>query len=58
LKRKDAAEISCRLCVRARTGRKSLGSLPKRMVREWFEARKAEQISKQSVGKRLRSPTF
>ena len=36
-------------------GRKSLGSLPKRMVREWFEARKAEQIFKQSVGQ---SPSF
>ncbi|MBX3243704.1 MAG: TROVE domain-containing protein [Acidobacteria bacterium] len=31
-------------------GRKSLGSLPKRMVREWFEKRNAEQIFKQSVG--------
>ena len=31
-------------------GRKSLGSLPKRMVREWFEKRAAEQIFKQSVG--------
>lgn len=31
-------------------GRKSLGSLPKRMVREWFEARKAETIFKQSIG--------
>jgi 60 kDa SS-A/Ro ribonucleoprotein len=37
------------------TGRKSLGSLPKRMVREWFEARKAEQIFKQSVGQ---APSF
>jgi len=37
------------------TGRKSLGSLPKRMVREWFETRKAEQIFKQSVGG---SPSF
>jgi 60 kDa SS-A/Ro ribonucleoprotein len=36
-------------------GRKSLGSLPKRMVREWFETRKAEQIFKQSVGQ---SPSF
>lgn len=36
-------------------GRKSLGSLPKRMVREWFEARKAETIFKQSVGQ---SPSF
>jgi 60 kDa SS-A/Ro ribonucleoprotein len=32
------------------TGRKSLGSLPKRLVREWFETRKAEQIFKQSIG--------
>jgi 60 kDa SS-A/Ro ribonucleoprotein len=32
------------------TGRKSLGSLPKRMVREWFENRRAETIFKQSVG--------
>lgn len=31
-------------------GRKSLGSLPKRLVREWFENRKAETIFKQSVG--------
>lgn len=30
--------------------RKSLGSLPKRMIREWFEKRNAEQIFKQSVG--------
>lgn len=36
-------------------GRKSLGSLPKRLVREWFETRKAEQIFKQSVGA---SPSF
>lgn len=36
-------------------GRKSLGSLPKRMVREWFETRKAESIFKQSVGQ---SPSF
>ena len=36
-------------------GRKSLGSLPKRMVREWFETRKAETIFKQSVGQ---SPSF
>jgi len=31
-------------------GRKSLGSLPKRMVREWFETRDTEKIFKQSVG--------
>jgi len=31
-------------------GRKSLGSLPKRMVREWFEKRASEQIFKQAVG--------
>lgn len=31
-------------------GRKSLGSLPKRMVREWFEKRGTDQIFKQSVG--------
>ncbi|MCY7377274.1 MAG: TROVE domain-containing protein [Pyrinomonadaceae bacterium] len=36
-------------------GRKSLGSLPKRLVREWFENRQAEQIFKQSVGQ---SPSF
>ena len=36
-------------------GRKSLGSLPKRAVREWFETRKAEQIFKQSVGQ---TPSF
>ena len=36
-------------------GRKSLGSLPKRMVREWFNARRAETIFKQSVGA---SPSF
>ena len=36
-------------------GRKSLGSLPKRMVREWFDARRAETIFKQSVGA---SPSF
>ncbi len=37
------------------TGRKSLGSLPKRLVREWFDTRKAETIFKQSVGQ---SPSF
>ncbi|HKX85000.1 MAG TPA: TROVE domain-containing protein [Pyrinomonadaceae bacterium] len=31
-------------------GRKSLGSLPKRLVREWFEKRASELIFKQSVG--------
>jgi 60 kDa SS-A/Ro ribonucleoprotein len=36
-------------------GRKSLGSLPKRMVREWFETRKAETVFKQSVGQ---TPSF
>lgn len=36
-------------------GRKSLGSLPKRMVREWFENRQAETVFKQSVGQ---SPSF
>ena len=36
-------------------GRKSLGSLPKRLVREWFENRQAESIFKQSVGQ---SPSF
>lgn len=36
-------------------GRKSLGSLPKRMVRDWFETRKAETIFKQSIGA---SPSF
>jgi 60 kDa SS-A/Ro ribonucleoprotein len=37
------------------TGRKSLGSLPKRLVREWFETREAETIFKQSIGA---SPSF
>jgi 60 kDa SS-A/Ro ribonucleoprotein len=37
------------------TGRKSLGSLPKRLVREWFEKRRAEQIFKQSIGQ---APSF
>jgi 60 kDa SS-A/Ro ribonucleoprotein len=37
------------------TGRKSLGSLPKRLVREWFENRTPEQIFRQSVGQ---SPSF
>ncbi len=32
------------------TGRKSLGSLPKRLVRRWFEARSDEQIFRASVG--------
>jgi 60 kDa SS-A/Ro ribonucleoprotein len=36
-------------------GRKSLGSLPKRLVREWFETREPENIFKQSVGQ---SPSF
>jgi 60 kDa SS-A/Ro ribonucleoprotein len=31
-------------------GRKSLGSMPKRLVREWFERRVSEQLFKQSVG--------
>ena len=31
-------------------GRKSLGSLPKRMVREWFAKRDADKIFNQSVG--------
>jgi len=31
-------------------GRKSLGSLPKRLVREWFANRETESIFKQSVG--------
>ena len=31
-------------------GRKSLGSLPKRLVREWFEKRSPEQIFRQSIG--------
>jgi 60 kDa SS-A/Ro ribonucleoprotein len=37
------------------TGRKSLGSLPKRMVREWFEMRPSETVFKQSVGQ---TPSF
>lgn len=36
-------------------GRKSLGSLPKRLVREWFETREPENIFKQSVGQ---APSF
>lgn len=36
-------------------GRKSLGSLPKRLVRDWFETRRAETIFKQSVGQ---TPSF
>ncbi len=36
-------------------GRKSLGSLPKRLMREWFETRKAETIFKQSIGQ---TPSF
>jgi len=31
-------------------GRKSLGTLPKRLVREWFEARTEDALFKQSVG--------
>lgn len=36
-------------------GRKSLGTMPKRLVREWFENRNAESIFKQSIGQ---SPSF
>jgi 60 kDa SS-A/Ro ribonucleoprotein len=36
-------------------GRKSLGTMPKRLVREWFDNRHAESIFKQSVGQ---SPSF
>lgn len=36
-------------------GRKSLGTMPKRLVREWFESRTAEAIFRQSVGQ---SPSF
>lgn len=36
-------------------GRKSLGSLPKRLVREWFETRNEEAIFRASVGQ---SPSF
>jgi 60 kDa SS-A/Ro ribonucleoprotein len=32
------------------TGRKSLGTAPKRLVRRWFESRTAEDIFRQSVG--------
>ena len=32
-------------------GRKSLGTLPKRLVREWFENRRAETIFKHSIGR-------
>ncbi len=31
-------------------GRKSLGTLPKRLVREWFDARADEQLFRASVG--------
>lgn len=36
-------------------GRKSLGSLPKRLVREWFETRNEENIFRASIGQ---SPSF
>ncbi len=36
-------------------GRKSLGSLPKRLVREWFENRSDENVFRASVGQ---SPSF
>ena len=36
-------------------GRKSLGTAPKRLVREWFEAREAENVFMASVGN---SPSF
>lgn len=36
-------------------GRKSLGTMPKRLVREWLEARKEEDIFKLSIGQ---SPSF
>ncbi|MDQ3818300.1 MAG: RNA-binding protein, partial [Acidobacteriota bacterium] len=36
-------------------GRKSLGTLPKRLVREWFDAREAEAIFTASVGQQ---PSF
>jgi 60 kDa SS-A/Ro ribonucleoprotein len=36
-------------------GRKSLGSLPKRLVREWFESRNEESIFRASIGQ---SPSF
>ena len=36
-------------------GRKSLGTAPKRMVREWFETRETEAIFKASVGQQ---PSF
>ncbi|MBV9924864.1 MAG: TROVE domain-containing protein [Acidobacteria bacterium] len=36
-------------------GRKSLGSAPKRLVREWFEARGAEAVFRASVGQ---EPSF
>ncbi len=32
------------------TGRRSLGTAPKRMVRGWFEARTCEEVFRQSVG--------
>ena len=38
-------------------GRKSLGSLPKRMIREWFEDADAEQIFNSRSGSRRRSRT-
>lgn len=36
-------------------GRKSLGSMPKRLVREWFETRNEENIFRASIGQ---SPSF
>ncbi len=37
------------------TGRRSLGSAPKRLVRQWFESRSPEQVFRASVGQ---SPSF
>jgi len=37
------------------TGRKSLGTAPKRAVREWFAARSADDLFRQSIGN---SPSF
>ncbi|MBI1176381.1 TROVE domain-containing protein [bacterium] len=37
------------------TGRKSLGSAPKRLVRQWFESRSPDQVFRASIGQ---SPSF
>jgi hypothetical protein len=46
------SETSCRLWSGA-GGRKSLGSPSERLVREWFETRKANKFSNNPVGQSL-----